>query len=74
MSGSSSNGPGGWALVGMGTSIAAILLVPMALGWLLDRALGTLPIFVMVGLVLGLASAARYTYVEVRRIFGSGHD
>jgi F0F1-type ATP synthase assembly protein I len=71
MSGST---PGGWALVGMGTTIAVVLLVPMALGWLLDRAVGTLPIFVMVGLLVGLASAARYTYVEVRRIFGSGHD
>jgi F0F1-type ATP synthase assembly protein I len=58
----------------MGTTIAVVLLVPMALGWLLDRAVGTLPIFVMVGLLVGLASAARYTYVEVRRIFGSGHD
>jgi F0F1-type ATP synthase assembly protein I len=66
--------PGGWALLGMGTTIAAILLVPMVLGWLVDRALGTLPIFVMVGLVLGLAAAARYTYVEVRRTFGSGHE
>lgn len=73
MSGSGST-PSGWALAGMGTTIAAILLVPMALGWLLDRAVGTLPLFLMVGLVLGLASAGWYTYVEVRRTFGSGHD
>lgn len=61
-------------MLGMGTTIAAILLVPMVLGWLVDRAVGTLPIFVMVGLVVGLIAAARYTYVEVRRTFGSGHE
>jgi len=58
----------------MGTTVAATLLAPMALGWLIDHLAGTLPIFVLVGLLVGVVSAARYVYVEVRRIFGSGHD
>ena len=71
MSGST---PDGWALLGMGTTIAACLLVPMALGWLADSLADTSPIFVLIGLVLGVAAAGRYTYTEVRRIFGSGDD
>lgn len=58
----------------MGTTIALCLVIPMVLGWLIDRWAGTLPAFVLVGLVLGIASAGWYAYSQARKIFGSGHE
>lgn len=57
----------GWpALVGMGVATAAILVAGLALGWLVDDLLGTMPVFLMVGLALGLAGAASYIVVKFR--------
>ena len=60
-----------WALLGMGITLAACFVIPMALGWLVDDLAGTLPIFVFVGLVVGIAAAARYAYTELRKHLGS---
>jgi F0F1-type ATP synthase assembly protein I len=46
----------------------------MILGYLLDRGIHTTPVFTLVGLALGVATAASYAYTEVRKIFGSGDD
>jgi F0F1-type ATP synthase assembly protein I len=51
----------------MGTVVAGLLVAGLALGWLADDLLQTFPIFALVGLVLGIAGACRYTYVEFRR-------
>lgn len=67
-------GPTRWELLGMGTTIAGCLLIPMGLGWLLDELTGTLPIFLMIGLVIGMASAAGYSYKEVQKFFGSADE
>lgn len=64
----------GWALLGLGTSIAGCLVIPTILGYLLDRGVGTTPLFTLVALVLGMATAGMYAYKEIRKIFGSGHD
>src|SRR6478609_7765359 len=49
----------GWSnLLGMGAVIAAELLVALGLGWLVDKLLGTGPVFLLVGLLLGIVAGA----------------
>ena len=58
----------GWSeLLYMGAAIAAAILAGLGLGWLVDSVAGTTPIFLFLGLVLGIATAVRYTYREIRR-------
>lgn len=58
----------GWsALVGMGTVIAAELVAGLGLGWLVDTLAGTGPVFLLIGLLLGIAAAITYTVVEFRK-------
>jgi F0F1-type ATP synthase assembly protein I len=62
--------PPGWAsLLGLGAVSALLLVMGLALGWLADRLLHTTPILTLVGLVLGIALAGRYTYVVIRGLF-----
>jgi ATP synthase protein I len=55
------------ALLGMGTAIAAQLVAGLGLGWLVDWLAGTTPIFLLIGLLLGMAAAISYTIVEFRK-------
>jgi F0F1-type ATP synthase assembly protein I len=55
------------AYAGLGVLNAFCLLGGGALGWLLDHVLGTLPLFLMVGLVAGLAAGVLVTRSELRR-------
>ena len=48
---------------------ALLLVIPFGLGWFADKAMHSLPIFTLVGLVLGIVWAGRYTYLEIRKIF-----
>lgn len=58
----------GWStLLGMGIAIAAQLAVGLVIGWLVDAAAGTTPIFLLVGLALGIVAAVSYTVVEFRK-------
>jgi F0F1-type ATP synthase assembly protein I len=60
--------PPGWAsFLGLGAVTALLFVIGLGLGWLIDRMLHTLPIFTLVGLVLGIAAAGMYTYVEIRK-------
>lgn len=61
--------PGIMAYAGLGMLNAACLLVGVAVGWLVDRALGTLPIFLFVGLVAGIVAGVVVTRRELRRRF-----
>ena len=64
--------PLGWsALLGMGAVIAAELVAGVALGWLVDRLAGTSPVFLLVGVLLGIAAAVSYTVVEFRKYLKS---
>jgi F0F1-type ATP synthase assembly protein I len=64
--------PPGWTeLLGMGAVIATLLVVGLALGWLVDTLLNTVPIFILVGLVLGMAGAASYLHVTFRKYLQS---
>ncbi|HZC70858.1 MAG TPA: AtpZ/AtpI family protein [Jatrophihabitans sp.] len=58
----------GWStLLGMGVVIAAELVAGLGLGWLVDSLAGTAPIFLLIGLLLGIAAAVSYTVVEFRK-------
>jgi F0F1-type ATP synthase assembly protein I len=62
----------GWsALMGMGTVIAAELVAGLGLGWLVDSLAGTGPVFLLTGLLLGIAAAITYTVVEFRKYLKS---
>lgn len=58
----------GWStLLGMGSVVAAVLLVGLGLGWLADSFAHTEPIFLLVGLLIGIAGAVIYTVVAFRK-------
>jgi ATP synthase protein I len=59
------------ALLGMGAVIAAELVAGLGLGWLVDVLAGTAPIFLLIGLLLGIAAAVSYTVVEFRKYLKS---
>jgi F0F1-type ATP synthase assembly protein I len=55
----------------MGAVIAAELVAGLALGWLVDSLADTGPVFLLVGLFLGIAAAVIYTIVEFRKFLHS---
>ena len=60
--------PLGWStLLGMGAVVAAELVAGLALGWLVDRLAGTTPVFLLVGVLVGIVAAVSYTVVEFRK-------
>ncbi len=64
------DGPGGWQrtlsdsapYLGIGSSLAATVLVCLWLGHLVDRKLGTEPVGILVGAAVGLLSAGLHFY------------
>lgn len=59
-------GPGLRTLAAMGSVIVVAVLVGLTLGWLADRAAGTTPLFIFVGLAFGIVSAALGAYRVMR--------
>jgi F0F1-type ATP synthase assembly protein I len=55
-------------MAGIGLYFAASVLVPLLGGVALDRFLGTAPVFVLVGLVVGLAAGATGIWLKVREL------
>jgi ATP synthase protein I len=60
-------GPGAVEFLTLGLTLAVTVLVGGALGYLVDRWLGTTPAFTLVGLVLGLAAAVYTAVSRVRK-------
>lgn len=56
------DGPDLATLIGLGAATAAILLVGLGIGWLVDEVVDTLPAFTLVGLALGIVGACIYIY------------
>jgi hypothetical protein len=54
-------------LVGVGSAIAGLIAGGVLLGWFIDSRAGTLPVFVFIGLALGMAGASYYGYVKFRQ-------
>jgi F0F1-type ATP synthase assembly protein I len=51
----------------IGSMNAVALLAGFGLGWLVDAQLGTIPIFIFVGLFVGAACGVYATYRRIRR-------
>jgi ATP synthase protein I len=60
-------GTGAVEFLTLGLTLAVTVLVGGALGYLVDRWLGTSPIFTLVGLVLGIAAAVLTAISRVRK-------
>lgn len=54
---------------GLGMLNALCWLGGMAAGWFVDQAVGTLPIFLFVGLVVGIAAGVWFSRTELKRFF-----
>ncbi len=61
------NFPGPMAYAGIGMMGALCLGVGGVLGWLADSALGTLPLFLLVGLLAGAGAGVLGARAELRR-------
>lgn len=53
-------------LVNFGLATAACLVAGLGLGWAVDLALDTLPVFLLVGLGLGIVATCVYSYHQIR--------
>lgn len=69
---SRSGGDSGYArLIGVGFSFLIIMALCTGGGFLLDRILGTLPLFMLLGMVAGFGLGLTYIYFAIQKI-GSG--
>jgi ATP synthase protein I len=56
--------------IGVGFTFVFIVVVPAAGGFFVDKAFGTLPLLLLVGLGLGFAAALYYVYREMNKLGG----
>jgi F0F1-type ATP synthase assembly protein I len=63
-----SNPPTGSDLAGIGLYLAGAVLVPLVAGVLLDGALHTAPVFVLIGLFVGLIAGGVAIWLKVREL------
>jgi F0F1-type ATP synthase assembly protein I len=61
------NGPDLATLLGLGATIAAILLAGLGLGWLVDELVDTRPAFTLGGLALGIVATCCYVYAKLNQ-------
>jgi len=59
--------PGILQFAGLGLLNAICLGAGLTAGWFADRALGTLPLFLFIGLILGIACGVILTRSEIKR-------
>jgi ATP synthase protein I len=63
------NGGGHYArLFGVGFTFILTLGVPAVVGFFVDRLLGTLPLFLLVGLGIGFAGGLYYVYQALKKL------
>ncbi|WP_297701218.1 AtpZ/AtpI family protein [Mycobacterium sp.] len=58
------NSPELATLLGHGAATAAILVVGLGLGWLVDHVVHSVPAFTLAGLALGIVGAGVYIYTQ----------
>jgi F0F1-type ATP synthase assembly protein I len=66
--------PGLSDLLVIGSTTALCLLAGMGLGWLVDSLTHTFPVFVLVGLALGIAAGCYYAYSQIRTFLNGSND
>lgn len=59
-------GPDLLTLLNFGLATAVCLVAGLGLGWAVDLALDTLPVFLLAGLSLGIIAACLYIYHQIR--------
>jgi F0F1-type ATP synthase assembly protein I len=59
--------PGIMVFAGLGMMNALCLGLGLFLGWLVDRGLGTMPLFLFLGLAAGIACGVIATRAELRK-------
>lgn len=57
--------------VGLGFTLLLFFAVPALGGYLLDSLLGTLPLFLLIGIAVGFAAGMYYVYQAISKL-GSG--
>lgn len=55
------------SMLGIGAAVAGVLVAGIALGWWVDGLLQTSPIFVLVGVALGMVGGIWHTVVALRK-------
>lgn len=53
--------------IGIGSTIAVLVAGGLVLGWFADKQMTTLPLFTLLGLLLGIVAASIYLYRVYRR-------
>lgn len=56
--------------IGVGFAFVLTVVIPTAVGFFLDKVLGTLPLFLLLGLGLGFAGGLYYVYQEMKKLGG----
>jgi hypothetical protein len=54
------------AYLGIGTAAAGVVIICGGIGFAVDEGLGTLPVFVFVGLLVGVVGAVAFVYGKFR--------
>ena len=53
--------------IGIGSTIAVLVAGGLVLGWFVDKQAGTLPLFALLGLLLGIIAASFYLFRVFQR-------
>jgi len=53
--------------IGIGSTIAVLVAGGLVLGWFADKKMATLPLFTLLGLLLGIIAASYYLFRAYRR-------
>ncbi|CAN5844109.1 hypothetical protein BH18ACT11_BH18ACT11_08840 [soil metagenome] len=56
--------------VGLGITLMLIFSLPTVVGYVLDRLVGTLPLFLLVGLAAGFVGGMYYVYRALQKLGG----
>ena len=56
----------GWAIVGAGFQLAFSIVLFMGLGYLVDRWLGSRPVFMLIGVAIGMAAGFYAFWMRVK--------
>lgn len=55
------------SLIFLGSTVVVLVVGGVGLGWWLDSVLHTVPVFVFIGLAVGMASAWIFAYAKLRK-------
>lgn len=57
--------------IGVGVAFLFIIAALTGVGYVLDSLLGTLPLFLLLGVLVGFAAALYYVYVQLKKLGGN---